>query len=83
MFYLILICFQAGENEQNCQIVFKGARMRRRCLDLPVPIVLVYRKLDCKVHHCNFTLFHPSVRNIYKKDKKARASINIKIYGGK
>ena len=66
-----------------CQIVFKGARMKRRCLDVPVPRVLIYRKLDCKTHHCNFTLFHPSARSAFHCDKNAKASVDIKMYGGK
>lgn len=66
-----------------CQIVFRGARMKRRCMDLPVPKVLVYRKLDCKAHHCNFTLLHPTVRKAISGDTSAKASVAIKMYGGK
>lgn len=67
----------------SCQIVFRGARMKRRCMDLPVPKVLVYRKLDCKTHHCNFTLLHPTVREAFSADTSAKSSVAIKMYGGK
>lgn len=56
--------------------------MKRRCMDLPVPMVLIYRKLDCKTHHCCFTLFHPSARIAFKNDSASKASVNIKMYGG-
>ncbi|XP_071524771.1 uncharacterized protein [Panulirus ornatus] len=70
-----------SSGDRTCQIVFKGARMKRRCMDLPVPMVLIYRKLDCKTHHCNFTLFHPNARNLFRNDSNAKASVNIKMYG--
>ncbi|KAK3855638.1 hypothetical protein Pcinc_037974 [Petrolisthes cinctipes] len=75
-------CHKAGMGDPTpCQIVFRGARMKRRCMDLPVPKVLVYRKLDCKTHHCNFTLFHPTVREAFSADISAKASVAIKMYG--
>ncbi|XP_045605674.2 uncharacterized protein [Procambarus clarkii] len=74
-------CHKASPGDQTCQIVFKGARMKRRCMDLPVPMVLIYRKLDCKTHHCNFTLFHPSARASFRNDTTAKASVNVKMYG--
>ncbi|XP_066964337.1 uncharacterized protein [Macrobrachium rosenbergii] len=74
-------CHKSSPGDEPCQIVFKGARMKRRCMDLPVPLVLIYRKLDCKLHHCNFTLFHPNSRNAFKNDPSAKASVNVKMYG--
>lgn len=74
---------EAHPGDRVCRIVFKGARMKRRCLDLPLPKVLIYRKLDCKTHHCNFTHLHPSARAAFQKDDTAKASINLKAYGGK
>ncbi|ROT70634.1 hypothetical protein C7M84_011077 [Penaeus vannamei] len=74
-------CHKASPGDRTCQIVFKGARMKRRCMDLPVPMVLIYRKLDCKTHHCCFTLFHPSARIAFKNDSASKASVNIKMYG--
>ncbi|KAK7069310.1 hypothetical protein SK128_012750 [Halocaridina rubra] len=74
-------CHKYSQGDRLCQIVFKGARMKRRCMDLPIPMVLIYRKLDCKMHHCNFTLFHPSARVAFKNDPLAKASVNVKMYG--
>ncbi|XP_068238571.1 uncharacterized protein [Palaemon carinicauda] len=74
-------CHKSSLGDEPCQIVFKGARMKRRCMDLPIPLVLIYRKLDCKLHHCNFTLFHPNSRNAFKNDPAAKASVNLKMYG--
>lgn len=74
-------CHKSSPGDRPCQIVFKGARMKRRCMDLPVPMVLIYRKLDCKLHHCNFTLFHPNARGAFKNDDTAKASVNVKMYG--
>ncbi|CAL4068734.1 unnamed protein product, partial [Meganyctiphanes norvegica] len=74
-------CPKVSNEEGVCQIVFKGIRMKRRCMDLPVPMILTYRKLDCKSHHCVFTLFHTSAREAFKKDTLAKSSVNIKMYG--